>query len=273
MATGASNAELAVILIDARKGVLTQTRRHCLIASLLGIRHVVLAVNKIDLVGLSTQARLRRDRRRLPAPSPAQLGLRLASSPSRSRRAAATTSCEPSAQHALVRRPDAARATWRPSRSTSRARRQAVPHAGAVGQPPRPRFPRLLPAPSRPARVRRGDAVAVAPSGRASTVARIVTMDGDLHEAGAGRGGHPDAGRRDRHLPRRRARRGRRAGRRSPTSSTATLIWMAREPTAARAAPTCSSSARRTVPAQRHRSSSTRSTSTRSSTWRPRPWP
>ena len=50
MATGASNSELAVILIDARKGVLTQTRRHATIASLLGIRHIVLAVNKIDLV-------------------------------------------------------------------------------------------------------------------------------------------------------------------------------------------------------------------------------
>jgi bifunctional enzyme CysN/CysC len=51
MATGASNAELAVILVDARKGVLVQTRRHSLICSLLGIRHVVVAVNKMDLVG------------------------------------------------------------------------------------------------------------------------------------------------------------------------------------------------------------------------------
>jgi len=50
MATGASTAELAVILVDARKGVLTQTRRHSYIVSLLGIRHVVLAVNKMDLV-------------------------------------------------------------------------------------------------------------------------------------------------------------------------------------------------------------------------------
>src|SRR6516225_7245368 len=50
MATGASGADLAVILIDARKGVLVQTRRHSLICSLLGIRHVVVAVNKIDLV-------------------------------------------------------------------------------------------------------------------------------------------------------------------------------------------------------------------------------
>jgi bifunctional enzyme CysN/CysC len=51
MATGASNAQLAVILLDARKGVLVQTRRHSLICSLLGIRHVIVAVNKIDLVG------------------------------------------------------------------------------------------------------------------------------------------------------------------------------------------------------------------------------
>jgi bifunctional enzyme CysN/CysC len=50
MATGASNAELAIILVDARKGLLTQTFRHSTIVSLLGIRHVVLAVNKIDLV-------------------------------------------------------------------------------------------------------------------------------------------------------------------------------------------------------------------------------
>src|SRR5438874_5282743 len=50
MATGASNCDLAVILIDARKGVLTQTRRHSYICSLLRVRHVVLAINKIDLV-------------------------------------------------------------------------------------------------------------------------------------------------------------------------------------------------------------------------------
>ncbi|MFA6265597.1 MAG: sulfate adenylyltransferase subunit CysN [Pseudolabrys sp.] len=51
MATGASNTDLAVLLIDARKGLLSQTRRHAIIAGLLGIRHFVLAVNKIDLVG------------------------------------------------------------------------------------------------------------------------------------------------------------------------------------------------------------------------------
>jgi len=56
MATGASTAALAIIMIDARKGVLAQTRRHAFIASLLGIRHVVLAVNKMDLVGYAQDA-------------------------------------------------------------------------------------------------------------------------------------------------------------------------------------------------------------------------
>jgi bifunctional enzyme CysN/CysC len=51
MVTGASTADLAVILIDARKGVLTQTRRHSFLVSLIGIRNIVLAVNKMDLVG------------------------------------------------------------------------------------------------------------------------------------------------------------------------------------------------------------------------------
>ena len=51
MATGASTADLALLLVDARKGVVVQTRRHALICSLLGIRHIVLAINKLDLVG------------------------------------------------------------------------------------------------------------------------------------------------------------------------------------------------------------------------------
>jgi bifunctional enzyme CysN/CysC len=55
MATGASTCNLAVILIDARRGVLPQTRRHSTIVSLLGIRHVVVAVNKMDLVGWSEE--------------------------------------------------------------------------------------------------------------------------------------------------------------------------------------------------------------------------
>ena len=50
MATGASTADLAVVLVDARKGLLTQTRRHSYIVKLLGIQRVLLAVNKMDLV-------------------------------------------------------------------------------------------------------------------------------------------------------------------------------------------------------------------------------
>jgi bifunctional enzyme CysN/CysC len=55
MATGASTAELAILLVDARAGLMVQTRRHSFLCSLLGIRHVVLAVNKMDLVGYSEE--------------------------------------------------------------------------------------------------------------------------------------------------------------------------------------------------------------------------
>ncbi|EJF07453.1 sulfate adenylyltransferase, large subunit [Thiovulum sp. ES] len=53
MVTGASNAELAIILVDARKGILTQTKRHSYIVSLLGIKKIVVAINKMDLVDFS----------------------------------------------------------------------------------------------------------------------------------------------------------------------------------------------------------------------------
>jgi len=53
MVTGASTADVAVVLVDARKGVLTQTRRHSYLVKLMGIRHVVLAINKMDMVGYS----------------------------------------------------------------------------------------------------------------------------------------------------------------------------------------------------------------------------
>ncbi len=55
MATGASTADMAIILIDARRGVLTQTRRHSFIVSLLGIKHIVVAINKMDLVDFSQE--------------------------------------------------------------------------------------------------------------------------------------------------------------------------------------------------------------------------
>src|SRR5438552_13695718 len=73
MVTGASTADLGIILIDARKGLLVQTRRHSYLMSLIGIRHVVVAVNKMDLVGYSQEVfdRIEADYRALAA----QLGL------------------------------------------------------------------------------------------------------------------------------------------------------------------------------------------------------
>src|SRR5580698_5904035 len=67
MATGASTANVAIILIDARKGILTQSRRHAYIASLLGIRHLVAAINKMDLVDFSEEvyAQIEKDLREL----------------------------------------------------------------------------------------------------------------------------------------------------------------------------------------------------------------
>ncbi|MDS1309479.1 sulfate adenylyltransferase subunit CysN [Marinobacter xiaoshiensis] len=55
MATGASTCDLAIVMVDARKGVLTQSRRHSFIVSLLGLKHVVVAINKMDLVGFSEE--------------------------------------------------------------------------------------------------------------------------------------------------------------------------------------------------------------------------
>src|SRR5438270_11124145 len=55
MATGASTAHLAIVLVDARNGLLEQSRRHAFLSSLLGIRHVVLAINKMDLIGWDQQ--------------------------------------------------------------------------------------------------------------------------------------------------------------------------------------------------------------------------
>ncbi len=62
MVTGASTADLAIVLVDARKGVIAQSKRHAFISSLLGIPHVVVCVNKMDLVDFDEE-RLRRDRR------------------------------------------------------------------------------------------------------------------------------------------------------------------------------------------------------------------
>ena len=120
MATGASNADLALVLIDARKGVLTQTRRHSFILSLIGVKHVVLVVNKIDLVGYDAdvfdahRGRLPRVRRATSASRPWPR--------SRCRRCKGDNILDPSAAHALVRRARSWCPISRPSRSRPTAR-------------------------------------------------------------------------------------------------------------------------------------------------------
>ena len=181
MATGASNAELAVVLVDARQGVLTQTRRHSFIAALLGIRHVVLAVNKIDLVAFS-QARFDEIRDEY-ARAVAGLGFRsLTAIPISARfgdnviaRSANTPwYAGPSLLEHLETVDVEGEASVHPFRMAvqwvNRPNLDFRGYAGTVAA----------------GTVRPGDRVTVAASGRSSTVARIVTMDGDLDRAGAG---------------------------------------------------------------------------------------
>jgi bifunctional enzyme CysN/CysC len=178
MATGASNAELAVVLVDARHGVLSQTRRHSFIAALMGIRHVVLAVNKIDLVGFD-QARFEAIRDDYLS-AVAGLGFRsIVAIPVSAR--FGDNVCGPSANmpwftgSALLDyletvdvAEDAGEKPFRmPVQWVNRPDLDFRGYAGTVAA----------------GQVRVGDAVTVAPSGVGSTVARIVTMDGDLDEA------------------------------------------------------------------------------------------
>jgi bifunctional enzyme CysN/CysC len=181
MATGASNADLAVILIDARKGVLTQTRRHAYIASLLGIRHVVLAVNKIDLVDFSEPVfrSIVQDFESFAK----ELGF------------ASVAPIPISARFGDNVIAKSARMPWFEG-SALLAYLEAIDVSTAVAEKP---FRMPVQWVNRPnldfrgfsgtivsGRVRPGDAVAVAKSGRTSSVARIVTLDGDVTEAVAG---------------------------------------------------------------------------------------
>ena len=118
MVTGASTADLAVILIDARKGVLTQTRRHSYLVSLMGIRHVVLAVNKMDLVDWS-RGHLRRHRRRVSRLRRADRPQGLARDPDLGPQGRQHRRQE--RRRALVRRARAAGSISKPSRSTTSA--------------------------------------------------------------------------------------------------------------------------------------------------------
>ncbi|HVV66261.1 MAG TPA: sulfate adenylyltransferase subunit CysN [Rhizomicrobium sp.] len=181
MATGASGSELAVVLVDARKGVLTQSRRHSYIASLLGIRHVVLAVNKIDLVGFSQEIfdDIVADYKSFAD----QLGFQT------------LVAIPISARYGDNVISKSERTSWYRGPSLL-DHLNAVDVDTALGDKPfrmpvqwvnRPNLDfRGFSGTVASGRVRPGDAVVVAGSGRTSKVARIVTMDGELEEAVAG---------------------------------------------------------------------------------------
>ena len=181
MATGASNSDLAVLLVDARKGVLPQTRRHAYIAHLLGIRQVVVAINKIDLVDFD-QARfdaIEADFRRFAE------GLRfqaMVAIPLSARYGDNLTERSP-------RTPWYAGPTLLGHLETVPVDQDlaALPFRMPVQWVNRPNLDfRGLSGTVAGGRVRPGDAVVVAASGQGTTVARIVTADGDRDQADAG---------------------------------------------------------------------------------------
>jgi bifunctional enzyme CysN/CysC len=181
MVTGASTADLAVILIDARKGVLTQTRRHSYLVSTLGIRKVVLAINKMDLVGYdqATFDRIVEDYRTFGA----QIGINeFVSIPLSGLRGDNITArsentpwyAGPALMDYLENVEIEEQAQRRPLRLpvqwVNRPNLDFRGFAGTVAS----------------GIVRQGERIRVLPSGRESTVTRIVTMDGDLDHAVAG---------------------------------------------------------------------------------------
>jgi bifunctional enzyme CysN/CysC len=177
MVTGASTADLAVILIDARQGVLTQTRRHSFLVSLLGIRHVVLAVNKLDLVGYSQDIfdSIDLEYRRFAT----ELGIKdITSIPMSALKGDNVT--EPSPSIGWYTGP-----TLMEHLETIEVDEDAVgPFRFPVQWVNRPNldfrgFSGVVVGGS----VRPGDRVRILPSGTESTVERIVTFDGDLDEA------------------------------------------------------------------------------------------
>ena len=181
MATGASTADLAVILVDARKGVLTQTRRHSFIAALLGVRRMVLAVNKMDLAGwdetvFKTAAAAYRD-------FAGGLGVDDVTCIPVSALTGANV-FEAGAETPWYRGPTLIDALETADVSTDIARRPFRMPVQWVNRPG-PDF-RGYSGAIATGVLRPGDAVVACPSGRRTTVARIVTFDGDLPAAVAG---------------------------------------------------------------------------------------
>ncbi len=182
MVTGASTADLAVILIDARKGVLTQTRRHSFLAHLIGIRHIVLAVNKLDLVGYdrATFDAIVADYRAFATSIGIDAFTAIPLSGFRGDNITGPSANTPwydgpaLIEHLERVELDSEAAAARPFRMPVQwVNRPSLDFRGFAG---------LIASGT----LRPGDAVRVLPSGRTSHVARIVTMDGDLTQAVAG---------------------------------------------------------------------------------------
>ncbi len=182
MATGASRAELAIVLVDATKGVLTQTRRHATIARLLGIRSFLLAVNKLDLVGFD-QVRFE-----------TIVDDFAAFARSVDIDAAEVTAIPVSALEGDNVAVPSARMPWYEGPALLPFLEAVEPARGPtvaslrlpVQQVIRDGGARFYGGMIATGSVRRGDEIAIAPAGTRAMVARIATIDGDLAEAKAG---------------------------------------------------------------------------------------
>jgi bifunctional enzyme CysN/CysC len=182
MVTGASTADSAVILVDARKGVLTQTRRHTYIVALLGIRNVVLAVNKMDLVDYSNDRfrEIEDDYRAFAA----QLGLEritcIPVSALRGDNVLARSENVPGYDGPTLME-------YLDGVEVDQERMQAAPFRLPVQWVNRPGHDfRGYAGTIAGGTVAPGDRVVVEPSGKETSVVRIVTADGDLEQAVAG---------------------------------------------------------------------------------------
>jgi bifunctional enzyme CysN/CysC len=182
MATGASTAELAIILVDARKGILPQTRRHSFIVSMVGVRHVVLAVNKMDLVGFDqgiynsivtayTEAVASLGFESVvPIPLCAREGDNIAEPSPRTPWYRGNTLLAHLEAVTIGDAPDQAKRFHFPVQWVNRPNLDFRGYAGTVAT----------------GTVRVGDGVTILPNRRSSAIARIVTADGDLASASAG---------------------------------------------------------------------------------------
>jgi bifunctional enzyme CysN/CysC len=182
MVTGASTADAAVLMVDARKGLLTQTRRHSLLMSLLGIRHVLVAINKMDLVDYSRTVyeRIVESYQAFAAP----LGFESITFVPLSAFKGDNV-IEPSAHTGWYRGPTLM--GWLETVPVDATRLQRGPLRFPVQWVNRPNLDfRGFAGTLAGGRVTVGERIRVQPSGRESTVKRIVTRDGDLDFAVAG---------------------------------------------------------------------------------------